>query len=86
MVNVQRTKNNMFPMMVTNVEQANVVIKGEENSVIWHMRYDHLSYQGLQVLKHEKMVLGLPDLHSANLCEACILGTQTRTPFPLEKA
>lgn len=83
---IRRTKNNMFPMLISGPEQANVVTKNEENYAMWHQRYGHLSQRGLQILNHESMVIGLPDLSSTKQCEACVLGKQTRVTFPLEKA
>lgn len=83
---VHRIKNNMFPMSISRIKQANVVTRNEESSAIWHMRYGHLSQQGLHILNRESMVIGLPDFLSSNQCEACILGKQKRVTFPSEKA
>jgi hypothetical protein len=49
---------------------------------LWHLRYDHLGYAGLNLLSNKRMVEGLPRIgNSCDKCEACILGKQHRLPF-----
>ncbi|KAG6520427.1 hypothetical protein ZIOFF_017482 [Zingiber officinale] len=50
---------------------------------IWHLRYGHLSYKGLNLLKKKKMVFGLPNFpYQDKPCEGCIFGKMHRLPFP----
>jgi hypothetical protein len=57
-----------------------------ENSDItnlWHMRYDHLSYQNLSHLAKADRVLGLPKLDTHyKVSEHCLAGHQYRERFP----
>ena len=48
---------------------------------LWHVRYDHLSFDALGKL--EKMVWGLPHIeHASELCDSCLAEKQRRLPFP----
>ena len=54
----------------------------EDPSWLWHLRYGHLGYAGLNLLSNKNMVSGFPHVgNSCDKCEACILGKQHRLPF-----
>ena len=51
----------------------------EDNTHLWHCRYEHLSYKGLRILQHKQMVRGLPQLKdSSKICIDCMMGKQHR--------
>ena len=89
---VQKTKNKMFPLRIETCFSSQVgaapptqsalrsVI--EDPSRLWHLRYGHLGYVGLNLLSNKNMVSGFPrGGTSCDKCEACILGKQHRLPF-----
>ena len=50
---------------------------------LWHCRYGHLSFQGLQTLQQRKMVNGLPQFQPpSKLCKDCLVGKQHRSSIP----
>nr|KYP33374.1 Retrovirus-related Pol polyprotein from transposon TNT 1-94 [Cajanus cajan] len=50
---------------------------------LWHCRYGHLSFQGLNTLYQQYMVYGLPMMKApTNLCQDCLIGKQSRDSFP----
>ena len=51
---------------------------------IWHLRFGHLNKKDVKLLASEKLVDGIAvDPKAADeVCEGCILGKQTRYPFP----
>ncbi|KAH9719925.1 hypothetical protein KPL70_005931 [Citrus sinensis] len=52
---------------------------------IWHLRYGHLNFGGLELLFKKNMVKGLSYInHPDQLCEGCLLGKQFRKSFPNE--
>lgn len=54
---------------------------------LWHQRLGHLSLDNLKQMMNKNMVYGLPKIYGSKcLCEACIMGTQHRLPFPKGKA
>jgi hypothetical protein len=74
----------------------NVVIRSEhvDESHLWHFRYGHLNYNGLQQLKQKNMVSGLPSIQNqTGICEGYVYEkmhhfsftkTTWRTNTPLE--
>nr|GFC29368.1 hypothetical protein [Tanacetum cinerariifolium] len=57
----------------------------EDRARLWHRRYGHLSFNGLNLLTQKEMVRGLPLLgRSSSVCEDCLVGKQQRNPFPQE--
>ena len=60
-------------------------VKGE--NWLWHLRFGHLNFRGLNLLHRKDMVKGLPLIEKPNnLCEGCILGKQHKESFPVGKS
>ena len=54
----------------------------EDPSKLWHLRYGHLGFDGLNLFSKKRMVDGLPSIvDSYDKCKTCILGKQRRLPF-----
>nr|GEZ67913.1 retrovirus-related Pol polyprotein from transposon TNT 1-94 [Tanacetum cinerariifolium] len=66
--------NNMFLLDTSKALVCNSVSKPkvDDTSSLWHKRYGHLHYEGLQRLSSRKMVMGLPTIKAASTCEECI--------------
>ena len=60
MIKVQMTANKMFPLDIAQMENYGLVSKELSTSVLWHLKYGHLSGKGLKLLHKKEMVLGLP--------------------------
>ena len=55
----------------------------EDPARLWHCRYGHLSFNGLNILQQKGMVRDLSCLDiSSKVCEDCLVGKQQRNPFP----
>jgi len=53
-----------------------------DESWLWHLRYGHLHYGGLELLQKKQMVKGLPCIQQpTSSCESCILGKHHREKF-----
>lgn len=79
------TGNRMFPLDFST--DAALMSKNLEESELWHLRYGHLNYRGLQLLKSKEMVANLPSIASMKqVCEGCVLGKQTKISFPVGKS
>ena len=63
----------VFPLsMPLNEEYALQSVKNNE-SHLWHLRYGHLNYKGLHLLRRKNMVIGLPNIISLEkVCERLI--------------
>lgn len=54
----------------------------EDESLRWHLRFEHLNYKDLQQLSSKGLVSRLPRITQPHKdCESCIVGKQTRRPF-----
>ena len=54
----------------------------EDPSKLWHLRYGHLDFDGLNLLSKKRMVDDLQNIvDSYDKCETCILGKQHGLPF-----
>lgn len=89
---VQMTKNKMFPLRIETCFSSQVGVAPptqlalrsviEDPSWLWHLRYGHLDYAGLNFLSNKRMVEGFPHIrNSCDKCETCILDKQHRLPF-----
>ena len=65
---------------------CNYTSVNEKSLSIWHQRFGHLNHQDVLKLQSENMVEGLTISKSkvpdGEVCEGCVLGKQTRNPFP----
>ena len=62
--------------------QVNFQADAKDENWLWHLRFGHLNFGGLNLLHRKGMVKGLPLLEKPdNLCEGCILGKQHRETF-----
>ena len=80
---VGMSRNNVFPLSMPSNEKIALKCEHVDDSHLWHLRYGHLNYQGLQLLKKRNMVVGLPSIQNNDrICEGCIYGKMHRLPFP----
>ena len=64
---------------------ASFKASSQDQAWVWHLRYGHLNFKGLYLLKRNEMVRGLPPIQAPiSSCESCILGKQHRKIFPKE--
>eukprot|EP00253_Pinus_taeda_P029009 PITA_29009 len=90
---VKMTRNRMFPLRIradlknkneiAAVTQEAFQSMPKDENWLWHLRFGHLNFGGLNLLSRKEMVKGLPLIEKPdNLCEGCILGKQHRESFP----
>eukprot|EP00253_Pinus_taeda_P025753 PITA_25753 len=94
---VKMTRNRMFPLRIradlknkeviaTVTQEAFQIVPKDENW-LWHLRFGHLNFGGLNLLSRKGMVRGLPLIEKPDsLCEGCILGKQHKESFPSGKS
>ena len=59
----------------------------KDENWLWHLRFGHLNFGGLNLLSKKGMVKGLPLIEKPDsLCEGCILGKQHRESLPSGKS
>ncbi|KAE8697001.1 hypothetical protein F3Y22_tig00110637pilonHSYRG00668 [Hibiscus syriacus] len=79
------SKNRMFLINIQNDVAKCLKACYKNASWLWHLRFGHLNFGGLELLSKKKMVKGLPRInHPGQLCEGCLVGKQFRKSFPKE--
>ncbi|KAL4291178.1 hypothetical protein GQ457_14G012020 [Hibiscus cannabinus] len=73
---------------VCKIQDANLGLISKTSLVwLWHYRFGHLNFGGLQTLQQKEMVVGLPIFEiPSKVCEDCIMGKMPRDSFPKGKA
>ena len=83
---IQKTKNNMFPLEVSNMNNHGLAVSMSKDSTTWHLSYGHLNIKGSRLLNQKQMVKGLPIIDDIDIYEGCIYGKQARRSFPSGQA
>ena len=69
------------------VAQETFQSEPKDDNWLWHLRFGHLNFEGLNILNRKGMVRVLPLIDKPDsLCEGCILGKQHREIFPSRKS
>ena len=72
----------MFPLVILKVSM-NAFSAANNDSLLWHKRFGHLNFGGLDLLCKKKMADDLSmDKIEKQPCEACIFGKYHRDKFP----
>ncbi|KAL6219745.1 hypothetical protein ACLB2K_007504 [Fragaria x ananassa] len=80
---VPMTGNKVFPLVLPLEENFALRSDSADESYLWHLRYGHLNYNGVHLLKQKEMVIGLPNIaEGGKVCESCIYGKMHRLSFP----
>ncbi|OIW08092.1 hypothetical protein TanjilG_21072 [Lupinus angustifolius] len=82
-LNALLTNNRTFQVKLEarNSQCLNAITKKDE-TWLWHLRYSHLNFRDLGLLRSKGMVSGLPEIKPKQpVCESCITGKLSRTPF-----
>lgn len=75
--------NRMFFLLASKPQKNTLCLQTEEVSEkenhLWHCRFGHLNQEGLKLLSHKEMVVGLPTLKpTKEICVVCLTGKQHR--------
>ncbi|CAJ2639490.1 unnamed protein product [Trifolium pratense] len=77
------TFNRMFVIKAPDIVPQCMKISGADDSTLWHQRYGHLSFKGMNILTQKQMVIGLPKLKESNeKCTNCMKGKQQKQSAP----
>ena len=72
---------------IAAVKQEDFQSEPKDENWLWHLRFRHLNFGGLNLLNRKGILRGLPLIEKPDsLCEGCILGKQHRESFPSGKS
>ncbi|KAJ0680967.1 putative RNA-directed DNA polymerase [Helianthus annuus] len=75
----------MFPLNLSHDIVPRVCnVMTQDMHVLWHRRYGHINFDTLHKMGAHEVVTGLPKIskRTANICEGCLFGKNTRKSFP----
>ena len=78
---IAMSTNRMFKLPARFLPKALTCFQAtlEDNTHLWHRRYEHLSYKGLRTLQYKEMMRGLPHLNASfKVCIDCMVGKKHR--------
>ena len=79
---VKMAQNKVFPLSMTIQDGYILKVTEANESYLWHLRFGHLNFRSLILLKKKNMVVGLPNIKEEDkICEGCIYGKMHRLSF-----
>lgn len=83
LLQVKRSGNRLYKMIVQETRGACLLTKTEEASWLWHSRLGHVNFQAMLQMSKNGMARGLPEIvKPADVCKGCLMSKQTRISFP----
>ncbi|PWA78922.1 zinc finger, CCHC-type [Artemisia annua] len=77
-------KSRKLLMKTTNRYTPICLLANVDNQAwLWHARLGHLNFDDINKMTRKGLVEGIPRInHVGQICDACLLGKHSRTPFP----
>jgi len=80
---IPRSVGQLYVLDVTIARLVCLVARTNDDAWVWHAQFGHLHFTVLRKMARDGLVRGLPLLTQVEqVCEACLVGKQCRTPFP----
>nr|GFA49698.1 zinc finger, CCHC-type [Tanacetum cinerariifolium] len=83
LIKVERLKNRLYSIRL-QIEAPICLFENIDNQAwLWHARLGHLNFNDIIKMTRKGLVEGIPRInHARQICDACLLGKHSRTPFP----
>ncbi|KAD6454708.1 hypothetical protein E3N88_09414 [Mikania micrantha] len=83
LMKAERSTNRLYNINLKVGTPICLLNKLEDEAWLWHARLGHLYFDSIKLMTRKKMVEGIPHIiHTNQICDACLLGKHSRTPFP----
>lgn len=84
MVSTKRSRNRLYKVILHTDEVQCLQISSVSGSSVWHARLGHINTKKLKLMVETDLVTGISKCPSGEeeTCVSCMLGKQTRRPFP----
>ena len=84
---VRMTPNRLFPLRIQHDQFPCLSSIIPNDDWLWHMRFGHFHFSGLNYLSRKEYVSGLPVVNiPSGVCETCQIGKKHRESFPTGKS
>ncbi|KAH9655417.1 Integrase catalytic domain-containing protein [Citrus sinensis] len=82
LMKAEKIGTNLFMLKGETLQEADACVasNGEESTMMWHLKFGHMSEQGLKILSERKLLSGLKSV-SLPFCEYCVTSKQHRLKF-----
>ena len=78
-----RSKNRLYKVKMDIPQTKCLQLIAQDDSTTWHTRLGHIGAESLKTMMRKELLIGLPKLSvEKETCTTCLLGKQTRRPFP----
>lgn len=85
LMKVQRSQNRLYKILLNEVSPECLLGETCESTWLWHARMGHVNFDTLKSMSDKKLVGGMPKISKpTQVCEGCLVGKQTRRPYPLQ--
>nr|GFB24625.1 zinc finger, CCHC-type [Tanacetum cinerariifolium] len=83
LIKVERSKNRLYSVRL-QIEAPICILANVDNQAwLWHARLGHLNFDDINKMTRNGLVEGIPRInHAGQICDACLLGKHSITPFP----
>nr|GFA39211.1 zinc finger, CCHC-type [Tanacetum cinerariifolium] len=83
LMKVERSKNRLYSIRLQIEEPIYLLANVNNQAWLWHARLGHLNFNDINKMTRKGLVDGIPRInHVGQICDACLLGKHSRTPFP----
>lgn len=82
-VRTTRSKNRLYKVALQADTIQCLLMTVPTESATWHTRLDHINTETMKTMINKELVSGIPRITiGKEFCDSCLLGKQTRQPFP----
>nr|GFB11212.1 zinc finger, CCHC-type [Tanacetum cinerariifolium] len=83
LIKVKRSKNRLYSIKLQIKAPICLLANVDNQAWLWHARLGHLNFDDINKMTRKGLVEGIPTInHARHICDACLLGKHSRTPFP----
>ena len=83
LLKANRGRNRLYKVVMEAEGTSCLQVITSNESSKWHARLGHINFDNMKLMIEKELVTGVPKISvTRNTCVSCLLGKQTRRPFP----
>ena len=85
LMKVRRSPNRLYKVELEEIRSMCLGVQISDPTWLWHVRMGHINFCSMKNMAEKKLFEGVPSLNiPSQPCEGCLVGKQTRSPFPVQ--